>query len=65
MRDEITGELITYNGTTEVFTVSGSARGAGPARPVPASGRVRAVLAPRAGTEAARDAASAAGGDRR
>jgi lipopolysaccharide export system protein LptA len=65
VRDEITGELITYNGTTEVFTVSGNARGAASAASGASGGRVRAVLAPRAGTEAARDAAGASGGERR
>jgi lipopolysaccharide export system protein LptA len=54
--DEITGNLVTYDGVTEVFSVSGGA-------PVTASnpgGRVRAVLMPREGTPAA-SAASAAG----
>ena len=42
--DEMKGNLITYDNTTDVFTVDGS-----PASPVPGSqvGRVRAVLAPR------------------
>lgn len=40
--DEITGQLITWNNSTELFTVEG---GASPANP---SGRVRAVLGPRA-----------------
>jgi lipopolysaccharide export system protein LptA len=40
--DEITGQLITWNNGTELFTVEG---GASPANP---SGRVRAVLGPRA-----------------
>jgi lipopolysaccharide export system protein LptA len=39
--DEMTGSLITYENTTDVFTVDG-----GPASPTP-GGRVRAVLAPR------------------
>ena len=55
--DEITGNLVTYDGITEVFSVSGGA-------PVTASnpgGRVRAVLMPREGTPAAASAASAAG----
>lgn len=58
--EEITGNLITYNSTTEVFNVSGgnpsSAGNAG------GGGRVRAILTPRAGTEAAaaaRDATAA------
>ncbi|MEO7010196.1 MAG: lipopolysaccharide transport periplasmic protein LptA [Caldimonas sp.] len=57
--DEITGNLVTYDGIAEVFSVSGGA-------PVTASnpgGRVRAVLMPREGTPAAAaaSAASAAG----
>jgi lipopolysaccharide export system protein LptA len=40
--DEITGQLITWNNSTELFTVEG---GASPANP---GGRVRAVLGPRA-----------------
>jgi lipopolysaccharide export system protein LptA len=39
--DEMAGSLITYENTTDVFTVDG-----GPASPTP-GGRVRAVLAPR------------------
>ncbi|CAG1017274.1 Lipopolysaccharide export system protein LptA [Burkholderiaceae bacterium] len=56
--DEITGNLITYDNTTEVFSVSG-----GPASTTAGStgGRVRAVLTPREGTPAAAAAASAAG----
>ena len=50
--EEITGNLITYNGTTEVFNVS-----SGTASPN-GGGRVRAVLTPRAGSEAAREAGS-------
>jgi len=53
--DEITGNLITYDATTDQLTVSGSA--ATVANP---SGRVRAVLAPREGSEAASEAAAAA-----
>jgi lipopolysaccharide export system protein LptA len=42
--DEITGNLITYNNQSEVFSVAGGGnRGAG-------EGRVRAVLTPRSGT---------------
>ena len=44
LADEITGNLITYDNTTEVFSVSGGASAATPANP---SGRVRAVLTPR------------------
>lgn len=67
--DEITGEQITYDSTSEVFNVSGgSARGADAASGA-SRGRVRAVLAPRAGSEAAavaRDAsAPAQAGDRK
>jgi lipopolysaccharide export system protein LptA len=40
--DEITGQLITWNNTTELFTVEGGTTLANP------SGRVRAVLGPRA-----------------
>ena len=55
--DEITGSLITYDNTTEVFSVSG-----GPASTAGSpGGRVRAVLTPREGTPAAAAAAAAAG----
>jgi lipopolysaccharide export system protein LptA len=55
--DEITGQLITYDNTTEVFSVSGGAA----ASPASGSGggRVRAVLTPREGTPAAAAAAQA------
>lgn len=54
--DEITGNLITYEATTDKLTVTGGAA------PTPANpgGRVRAVLTPREGTEAAAEAAEAA-----
>ncbi|HJV95671.1 MAG TPA: lipopolysaccharide transport periplasmic protein LptA [Albitalea sp.] len=55
--DEITGQLITYDNTTEVFSVSGGTAG-GPA--ASGGGRVRAVLTPREGTPAAAAAALAA-----
>lgn len=55
--DEVSGALIVYDNAAEVFTVSGGAKAATPANP---TGRVRAVLAPRAGTPAAAEAASAA-----
>jgi lipopolysaccharide export system protein LptA len=55
--DEITGSLITYDNTTEVFSVSGSTAAAAPGS---TGGRVRAVLTPREGTPAAAEAASAA-----
>ena len=54
--DEIAGNLVTYDGITEVFSVSGGAA-ATPANP---GGRVRAVLTPREGSSAAAEAASAA-----
>ena len=54
--DEIAGNLVTYDSTTEVFSVSG---GAAPTATNP-GGRVRAVLTPREGSEAAAEAASAA-----
>ena len=54
--DEITGNLVTYDATTEVFSVSGGATTTA-ANP---GGRVRAVLTPREGTEAALEAAQAA-----
>ena len=55
LADEITGNLVTYDSTTEVFSVSGGA----PSTAANPGGRVRAVLAPRLGTEAAREAAQA------
>ncbi|MBC7732059.1 MAG: lipopolysaccharide transport periplasmic protein LptA [Bacteriovorax sp.] len=54
--DEINGNLVTYDATTEVFSVSGGATTTA-ANP---GGRVRAVLTPREGTEAALEAAQAA-----
>lgn len=48
LSDEMTGSLITYDNTTEVFNVDGGPAGAAPG----AGGRVRAVLAPRATTPA-------------
>lgn len=55
--DEVTGALITYDNTAELFTVAGGASAATPTNP---TGRVRAVLSPRQGTPAAAEAASAA-----
>jgi lipopolysaccharide export system protein LptA len=55
--DEITGNLITYDNTTEVFSVSG---GASASASGDTGGRVRAVLTPREGTAAAAEAASQA-----
>jgi lipopolysaccharide export system protein LptA len=50
--DEMTGSLITYDNTSDVFTVDG-----GPGSPTPApglaGGRIRAVLAPRIAASAA------------
>jgi lipopolysaccharide export system protein LptA len=57
--DEITGSLVTYDNTTEVFSVSGGAQSSAGATPS-SGGRVRAVLTPREGTPAAAEAASAA-----
>jgi lipopolysaccharide export system protein LptA len=54
--DEITGNLVTYDSTTEVFNVSG---GAAPTASNP-SGRIRAVLAPREGSAAAAEMAAQA-----
>jgi lipopolysaccharide export system protein LptA len=56
--DEITGNLVTYDGISEVFSVSGG----GPSTPANPGGRVRAVLTPREGSPAAQAAASAASG---
>ncbi|MBC7468083.1 MAG: lipopolysaccharide transport periplasmic protein LptA [Ramlibacter sp.] len=44
--DEMTGSLITYDNTSDVFTVDGGAAGASTAPGLP-GGRIRAVLAPR------------------
>ena len=60
--DEIAGNLITYDGITEVFNVSGGSGRAGAAAGA-TSGRVRAVLAPREGSEAAEAARAAAASD--
>lgn len=56
--DEITGNLVTYDSTTEVFNVSGGA----PATALNPGGRVRAVLVPKEGTAAAAEAKAAAAG---
>lgn len=55
--DEITGSLISYDNTTEVFSVQGGSQAVSAGNP---GGRVRAVLTPREGTRAAAEAASAA-----
>ena len=54
--DEISGNLVTYDSTTEVFNVSGGA----PATAANPGGRVRATLTPREGSAAAAEAARAA-----
>lgn len=54
LADEVQGSLITYDNTTDVFTVDG-----GPTSPTP-GGRVRAVLAPRASASAPAPSAPAA-----
>jgi lipopolysaccharide export system protein LptA len=54
--DEISGNLVTYDSTSEVFNVSGGA----PATAANPGGRVRAVLVPREGTAAAAEARAAA-----
>lgn len=54
--DEISGNLVSYDSISEVFSVSGGAA-ATPSNP---SGRVRAVLTPREGSAAAAEAAQAA-----
>jgi lipopolysaccharide export system protein LptA len=56
--DEITGSLITYDNTTEVFSVTGGT--SANAASGTSGGRVRAVLTPREGSPAAAEAASAA-----
>ena len=60
LADEMQGSVITYENTTDVFTVDGGRRTnqAGNAPAVP-SGRVRAVLAPRGTASAAAPAAPA------
>lgn len=57
LADETAGSLITYDNTAEVFSVAGGASAASPANP---GGRVRAVLTPREGSEAAAEVAEAA-----
>ena len=53
LNDEMTGSLITYDNSTDAFTVDG-----GPASPA-TGGRVRAVMAPRNGASAPAPAAPA------
>ncbi len=49
--DEMTGNLITYDNTSDVFTVDGGPAGTAAAPGVPA-GRIRAVLSPRTSASA-------------
>lgn len=58
LADETAGSLITYDNTSEVFSVTGGPSAATPANP---SGRVRATLAPREAAGAASAAASQPG----
>jgi lipopolysaccharide export system protein LptA len=53
--DEIAGNLVSYDGTSEVFSVSGGAA----ATPTNPGGRVRAVLTPREGSVATSEAIAA------
>ena len=54
--DEISGNLVSYDSTAEVFSVSGGSSSS----PTQPAGRVRAVLTPREGSAAAEEAARAA-----
>jgi lipopolysaccharide export system protein LptA len=56
LNDETSGSLITYDNTTDQFTVDGATAGAAPSNP---GGRVRATLAPRSSASAPAAAASA------
>lgn len=49
LNDEMTGTLITYDNTTDVFAVDGGPAGTAPGTP---GGRIRAVLAPRGAASA-------------
>jgi lipopolysaccharide export system protein LptA len=49
LNDEVTGSLITYDNTTDVFTVDGAPAGGVAGNP---NGRVRATLAPRSAASA-------------
>ena len=55
--DEISGNLVSYDSTAEVFSVSGGSSTSPTTQP---AGRVRAVLTPREGSAAAEEAARAA-----
>ncbi|CAN5368434.1 hypothetical protein BH09PSE5_BH09PSE5_30180 [soil metagenome] len=57
LADETAGSLITYDNSAEVFSVSGGASSATASNP---SGRVRAVLTPREGSEGASASSSPA-----
>lgn len=57
LNDEMTGSLITYDNTNDVFTVDGGPKGGAPSNP---GGRVRATLAPRPSASAPGAAAPAA-----
>ena len=59
LSDETTGALIVYNNNTDVFTVDGGAENRTAANP---TGRVRAMLSPRAAASAPGAAASPAAG---
>jgi lipopolysaccharide export system protein LptA len=48
--DETSGALITYDNTTDTFSVDGGSQNASPANP---GGRVRAIIGPRAATPSA------------
>lgn len=50
VNDETTGPLIVYDQSNDTFTVNGAALPPDASVTAPGSGRVRAVLAPRAGT---------------
>jgi len=55
--DEVTGALITYDGSAELFTVAGGTAAVTPSNP---TGRVRYVFTPKEDTPAAAEAASQA-----
>ena len=56
LADETSGAVITYDNTTDVFSVDGGAANASAANP---SGRIRAILSPRGAAPAAAAPASA------
>lgn len=59
VNDEVSGSLITYDNTSDVFTVDGGPVAGAPASP---GGRVRATLAPRPAASAAAAPATPASG---